>query len=111
MSWYFDAFLPFSMLQTPLYLQIFMFSSFLDPALELPKPDYSKPETGISGFYSLAKFGHQQLVVLWSSLLCGVSGPVVDRCRDLSKIMIWWGRLLTSRFVDGSCLNQLRTGS
>jgi hypothetical protein len=27
-------------------------------------------------------------VGLWSSILCDVSGPVVDRCRGLSKVMI-----------------------
>ncbi len=48
---------------------------------------------------------------LWSSILCDVSGPVVDRCRGLSKVVIWWGRWLPSWFVDGSCSNQLRTNS
>jgi hypothetical protein len=48
---------------------------------------------------------------LWSSILCDVSGPVVDRCRGLSKVKIWWGRYLPSWCVDGSCSNQLRTGS
>jgi hypothetical protein len=46
----------------------------------------------------------------WSSILCDVSGPVVDRCQGLSKFVIWWGRWLPSWFVDGSCSNQLRTG-
>jgi hypothetical protein len=46
---------------------------------------------------------------LWSSILCNVSGPIVDRCRGLSKVVIQWGRWLPSWFVDGSCLNQLRT--
>jgi hypothetical protein len=48
---------------------------------------------------------------LWSSLLCDASGPIVDRCRGLSKVVIWWGRWLPSWFVDGSCSNQLRTSS
>jgi hypothetical protein len=48
---------------------------------------------------------------LWSSILRDVIWPIVLRCRDLSKVMIWWGKLLPSRFVNGSCSNQLRTGS
>jgi hypothetical protein len=48
---------------------------------------------------------------LWSSILCDLSGPVVDRCRGLSKVVIWWGRWLPSWSVDGSCSNQLRTSS
>jgi hypothetical protein len=48
---------------------------------------------------------------LRSSILCDVSGPIVDRCRGLSKVKIWWGRWLPSWFVDGSCLNELRTSS
>jgi hypothetical protein len=47
-------------------LQISMFSSFFDPVLELPKPDCPKPETGVSSFYSLAKFGHQQYGDGWT---------------------------------------------
>jgi hypothetical protein len=27
---------------------------------------------------------------LWSSILCNVSEPIVDRCRGLSKVVIWW---------------------
>jgi hypothetical protein len=27
---------------------------------------------------------------LWSSILCDVSGPVVDRCQGLSNVVIWW---------------------
>jgi hypothetical protein len=50
-------------------------------------------------------------VGLWSSILCDVTGPIIDRCRDLSKVLIWWGRWLLSWVVDGSCSNQLRTGS
>jgi hypothetical protein len=50
-------------------------------------------------------------VSLWSSILCDVSGPVVDRCQGLSKVVIWWGRWLPSWFVNGSCSNQLRTSS
>jgi hypothetical protein len=50
-------------------------------------------------------------VGLWSSIMCDVSGPVVDRCWGLSKVMIQWGRWLPSWFVDGSYSNQLRTGS
>jgi hypothetical protein len=50
-------------------------------------------------------------VGLLSSILCDVSGPIVDRCRGLSKVVIWWGRWLPSWFVDGSCSNQLRTCS
>jgi hypothetical protein len=42
---------------------------------------------------------------LWSSILCDVSGPIVDRCRGLIKVVIWWGRWLPSWFVDGSCSN------
>jgi hypothetical protein len=48
---------------------------------------------------------------LRSSILCDVSGPLVDRYRSLSKVKIRSGRWLPSWFVDGSCLNQLRTGS
>jgi hypothetical protein len=48
---------------------------------------------------------------LWSNILCDVSGPVVDRCRGLSKVVIRWGRWLPSWFVDGFYSNQLRTGS
>jgi hypothetical protein len=61
MSWSFDVLLPFSVLQTSLDLQISMFSSFLDPVLELSKPDYPKIEIEVSNFYSLAKFGHQHM--------------------------------------------------
>ncbi len=56
--------------------------------------------------YSYCKMSY---VGLWSSILCDVSGPVVDRCQGLRKVMIWWGRWLPSWFVDGSCSNQLRT--
>jgi hypothetical protein len=48
---------------------------------------------------------------LRSSILCDVSGPIVDRCQGLSKVKIWWGRWLPSWFVEGSCANHLRTGS
>jgi hypothetical protein len=48
---------------------------------------------------------------LWSSILCDVSGPIVYRCWGLSKVKIRWGRWLPSWFGDGSCSNQLRTGS
>jgi hypothetical protein len=47
---------------------------------------------------------------LWSSMLCDVSGHIVDRCWGLSKVKIRWGRWLPSWVVDGSCSNQLRTG-
>jgi hypothetical protein len=47
-------------------------------------------------------------VGLWSSIMCDVSGPIVDRCWGLSKVVIRWGRLLPLWFVDGSCSNQLR---
>jgi hypothetical protein len=47
------------MLKTPLGVQIFEFSFFLGLTLKLSKPDCSKPETGTSGFISLAKFDHQ----------------------------------------------------
>jgi hypothetical protein len=50
-------------------------------------------------------------VGLWSFILFDMSGPVVDRCRGLSKVVIWWGRWLPSWFVNGSCSNQLRTSS
>jgi hypothetical protein len=40
-----------------------------------------------------------------------VSGPVVDRCRGLSKVKIRWVRWLPLWFVDDSYSNQLRTGS
>jgi hypothetical protein len=48
---------------------------------------------------------------LWSSILCDVGEPVVDRCQGLSKFKIRWERLLSSWLVDGSCANRLRTGS
>jgi hypothetical protein len=48
---------------------------------------------------------------LWCSILCDVSGPVVDGCRGLRKVVIRWGRWLPSWFVDDSCSNQLRTSS
>jgi hypothetical protein len=48
---------------------------------------------------------------LWSSIHCDVSRLVVNRCRGLSKVVIWWGRWLPSWFVDGSCSNQLWSGS
>jgi hypothetical protein len=54
-------FLPFSMLQTYLDLQIFMFSSFSDPILKLQKPDTPVYQIGQSGFFSLAKFDHQHM--------------------------------------------------
>jgi hypothetical protein len=38
--------LPFFMLQTNLDIQIFMFSSFLDPILKLPKSDTPVFQTG-----------------------------------------------------------------
>jgi hypothetical protein len=59
MSWSLDVLLPFSMLQTPLDLQIFIFSPFLYLTLILLKPDCPKPKTGVSGFHSLVKFDHQ----------------------------------------------------
>jgi hypothetical protein len=59
-SWSLDASLPFSILKTYLDLQILKFSSFLDPTLNLQKPDHSEPETGLSKIFSLDKFGHQQ---------------------------------------------------
>jgi hypothetical protein len=34
---------------------------------------------------------------------------IVVRCRGLSKVVIWWGRLLPSQFLVGSRSNQLRT--
>jgi hypothetical protein len=52
-------FLPFSMLQTYLDLQIFIFSSFLDPIMKLSKSDTLVYQIGQSGFSSHAKFGHQ----------------------------------------------------
>jgi hypothetical protein len=58
--------------------------------------------------YSYCKLSY---VDLWYSILCDVSGPVVDRCQGLSKVVIRWGRRLPSWFVDGSCLNLLMTGS
>jgi hypothetical protein len=60
-SWSLDSLLPFSMLKTPLDLQIFEFSSFLNLTLKLPKLDCLELETGSSGFLSLAKFGHQHM--------------------------------------------------
>jgi hypothetical protein len=33
---------------------------------------------------------------LWSSILCDMSGPVVDRCRGLSKVKIRLGEWLPS---------------
>jgi hypothetical protein len=33
---------------------------------------------------------------LWSSIVCDVSGPVVDRCRGMSKVMIQWAGWLPS---------------
>jgi hypothetical protein len=62
----------------------------------------------VESIISCDKLSHDGL---WSSILCDVSGPVVDRCRGLSKVKIWWGRWLPSWLVNGSCLNQLRTGS
>jgi hypothetical protein len=42
---------------------------------------------------------------LWSSILCDVNGPVLGRCRGLSKVVICWGRRIPSWFVDGSYSN------
>jgi hypothetical protein len=58
--------------------------------------------------YSSCKLSYDGL---WSSILCDVSGPIVDKCWVLSKVVIWWGRWLPSRFMDGSCSNQLMTSS
>jgi hypothetical protein len=49
------SFLPLSMLQTYLDLQILMFSSFFDPILGLPKLDTPVWQTGQSGFSSFVK--------------------------------------------------------
>jgi hypothetical protein len=53
------SFLPFSMIQTLLDLQIFKFILFFDLVLKLPKLDTPVWQTGQSSFSSLAKFGHQ----------------------------------------------------
>jgi hypothetical protein len=62
----------------------------------------------VLSYYSYCKLSY---VGLWSSILCDVSGHIVDKCRGLSKVVIQWGRWLPSWFVDASCLNQLRTSS
>jgi hypothetical protein len=45
--------------QTPLDLQIFIFSFFLDLVMELSKPDYTEQEIEVFDFYNLTKFSHQ----------------------------------------------------
>jgi hypothetical protein len=62
LSWSFNALSPFSMLKTPLDIQIFEFSSFFGTA----KIGLSGPEIGTSCFISLAKFGHQHMPLPFS---------------------------------------------
>jgi hypothetical protein len=65
-------FSPFFFLQNILHFQIFKFSSFLDFALKLSKLDTPVWQTGQSVFSGIAKFGHQQrLLVVPTSVPLG----------------------------------------
>jgi hypothetical protein len=44
---------------------------------------------------------------LWSSILRDMVWPIVLRCWGLSKVVIWWGRLLPSKFMNGICCDTL----
>jgi hypothetical protein len=59
-SWSLDTLLPFFMLQIVLNIQILNSSSSIDHFLNLWKLDVPKYQIGLSGFFSQAKFGHQQ---------------------------------------------------
>jgi hypothetical protein len=45
--------------------------------------------TGIALLFSRLSCYKMSYNGLWSSILCDVSGPVVDRCWGLSKVKIW----------------------
>jgi hypothetical protein len=74
--------------QTLLSFEVFMFSFFLCPVLKLPKPDHPECQTGLSGFSSLAKFGHQYTLkkFLWQNIICRFRVPkkiTVDNTKQL----------------------------
>jgi hypothetical protein len=50
------------MLKMPLDIQIFEFNSFIDLTLKLSKSGCPEPETRVSDFYKLFKFGHQHML-------------------------------------------------
>jgi hypothetical protein len=58
--WLFDIFPPFACLKTLLNSRFLRVISF-EFALKLPKPEYPEPGTGLSGFFSRVKFGHQHV--------------------------------------------------
>jgi hypothetical protein len=59
MGWLLDV-SPF-LFHTYLDLQTFMFSSFFDPILKLPRLDIPVSQIGYSNFSNLAKFGRQHM--------------------------------------------------
>jgi hypothetical protein len=61
MAWLLDVSPSLSMPRTLLSFKVLMFSFFLCFVLKLPKLDHPECQTKLSGFSSLAKFGHQHL--------------------------------------------------